>query len=45
MQRIETPLLEIFYHVFTCFDPATLYETKAKINIWHEAQKQSSKKP
>lgn len=28
MNRIEIPLLEIFSHIFTCFNPSHLYQMK-----------------
>ena len=42
--KIQIPMLEIFYHIFTCFDPKHLYELKKPVNFKEEALKLSNKK-
>lgn len=32
MEKIDIPLLEIFYYTFTCFEPNLLYSSKNKSN-------------
>ncbi len=44
MEKVSIPLLEIFYHTFTCFDYNYMYSTKQDINFAAEAYKASSKK-
>jgi hypothetical protein len=30
MNKIDIPLMEIFYYTFTCFDPELVFKTKKK---------------
>jgi hypothetical protein len=44
ISRIEVPLLEIFYHIFTCFNPAQLYQVQKPLNLRQEALRLANKK-
>lgn len=44
INRIKIPLLEIFYHTFTCFDPETLFETSKALSFKEQQLISSSKK-
>jgi hypothetical protein len=44
MEKINIPLLEIFYHTFTCFDYNFMYSNKESINFAAEAYRNSTKR-
>ena len=39
MERISIPLLEIFYHTFTCFDSDLIYPKKSSMNFMGDSMK------
>lgn len=45
MNKIDIPLLEIFYHTFTCFEPKKLFIPKEDTFMKNLSVYQSSKKP
>jgi hypothetical protein len=41
MEKIDIPLMEIFYYTFTCFDPELLYKKDDKNKTFHKMSLQS----